>query len=75
MKRLQIKLSGIQEMICFIEIINQFEYHCDLCCGSYVVDAKSLLGVVSLQGASNVELVVYDEQPENLIQCIGQFCC
>jgi len=75
MQRISVHLSGMEEVIHFVDVINKFEYNCDLCCGSYVVDAKSLLGVITLQGSSNVELVMYTDKSDKLLHDIAQYCC
>jgi len=73
-QKLSVHFSETKDVIQFVDVMNQFEYHCDLCCGSYMVDAKSLLGVISLQGSSNIELVIHADKAENLVENIWQYC-
>lgn len=75
MKKISVHLSGMNEVVHFVNAINQFECNCDLCCGSYFVDAKSLLGVATLQGSSNTELIIYADSTDGLIKSIEQYCC
>ncbi|SCP98438.1 HPr family phosphocarrier protein [Anaerobium acetethylicum] len=75
MQKIPVYLSGMKEVQQFVDLINRFEYNCDLCCGSYFVDAKSLLGVVTLQGSSNVELIIHADKPDKLMKNIEQYCC
>lgn len=75
MQRIPVHFSGMEQIIKFVEAINKFDFHCDLRCGRYFVDAKSLMGVITLQGSSNVELVVHDDKADALMQGISQYCC
>ncbi|WP_242875619.1 HPr family phosphocarrier protein [Anaerobium acetethylicum] len=65
----------MKEVIRFVDKINTFEYNCDLCCGSYVVDAKSLLGVATLKGSSNVELIIHADKIDVLMKNIELNYC
>lgn len=54
-------------------MINKFEYECDLCCGRYLVDAKSLMGIITLQGYLNLDLIIHANNPERMIQDIAEY--
>lgn len=69
-----IYLGNIGEAVRFVNNINTFEYECDLRCGSYYVDAKSLLGVINLHSSVNLELIIHADRADELVQSIEIYC-
>ncbi len=51
----------------FVQIVTKYNYDMDLRCGRYVVDAKSILGIFSLDLNSPVVLEIYNNDCDNLI--------
>lgn len=47
----------------FIDDIRKIPYDVDACHGNYIVDAKSLLGILSLSLGREIKLVVHSEDP------------
>ena len=48
MKTCKIRLSSIQDVRDFVEIVTRYDMEIDLSSGRYVVDAKSIMGIFSL---------------------------
>ena len=48
MKRILVKFDQADQIINFVRIMNRFECDADVKCGSRMVDAKSIVGVLSL---------------------------
>ena len=48
MVKIMVKISSMEAANAFNKICNQFDCDMDLQCGKYYVDAKSLLGIFSL---------------------------
>ena len=48
MKTVQISLNSIGKVKSFVNAISLFEYDFDLISGRYVIDAKSIMGIFSL---------------------------
>ena len=63
MKTVQISLNSIDKVKSFVNAITQFNFDFDLISGRYVIDAKSILGVLSLD-LRNVLTVQYDGENE-----------
>ena len=63
MKTVQISLNSIDKVKSFVNDITKFDYDFDLVSGRYVIDAKSILGVLSLD-LRNVLTVQYDGENE-----------
>lgn len=61
MKSLNIKLDSIDKVKSFVNIINTFDGDFDLVSDRYVVDAKSIMGIFSLDISSTIRLDVHDE--------------
>ncbi len=60
MHTVTILLNSIEKVKVFINIINQFDGHFDLTSGRYVVDAKSIMGIFSLDLSKPLKLDIYD---------------
>ena len=63
MKTVKISLNSIDKVKSFVNDITKFDYDFDLVSGRYVIDAKSILGVLSLD-LRNVLTVQYDGENE-----------
>ena len=59
MHTLTIKLDSIDKVKEFVRIITAFDNDFDLRSGRYTVDAKSILGIFSLDLSKPIELDVY----------------
>ena len=61
MKTVQISLNSIGKVKSFVNAITQFEFDFDLVSGRYVIDAKSIMGIFSLDLSKPIELVIHAE--------------
>lgn len=61
MKTVQISLNSIDKVKSFVNAITQFEFDFDLVSGRYVIDAKSIMGIFSLDLSQPIELVIHAE--------------
>lgn len=61
MKPVQISLNSIDKVKSFVNAITQFEFDFDLVSGRYVIDAKSIMGIFSLDLSKPIELVIHAE--------------
>ncbi len=73
MKAINIKLSLAENVKTFVNIVNRFPYDIDLRAGRHVVDAKSILGIFSLDLSKPVTLEVYDDNCQDLMDEIKSF--
>ena len=48
MKTVDIKLSSIEDVRKFVDIVSKYDIDIDLSSGRYIVDAKSIMGIFSL---------------------------
>lgn len=61
MTETNIRLSTIEDVRKFINIITKYNIDVDLCSGRYVVDAKSILGIFSLDLLSPIKLTAHSD--------------
>lgn len=61
MKTVQISLNSIDKVKSFVNAISQFEFDFDLISGRYVIDAKSIMGIFSLDLSKPIDLNIHAE--------------
>lgn len=72
-KSFKVMLSSIIDVKTFVETVNEFDFDIDMVSGRYVVDAKSLLGIFSLDLAKPVIMRVYTEDTEKIEEKLKMF--
>ena len=73
MKTVQISLNSIDKVKSFVNTISQYDYDFDLISGRYVIDAKSIMGVFSLDLSKPVTLEVESDAAAEFLAEIEQF--
>ena len=61
MKTVQISLNSIDKVKSFVNDITKFECDFDLVSGRYVIDAKSIMGIFSLDLSKPIDLNIHSE--------------
>lgn len=61
MKTVQISLNSIDKVKSFVNEITKYDYDFDLVSGRYVIDAKSIMGIFSLDLSKPIELAIHTE--------------
>ena len=59
MKTVRISLNSIDKVKTFVNDISQFNYDFDLVSGRYVIDAKSIMGIFSLDLSKHIDLNIH----------------
>lgn len=62
MKTIKISLNSIDKVKTFVNEINRFNSEFDLVSGRYVIDAKSIMGIFSLDISKPIDLNIYDTE-------------
>ncbi len=62
MKTVKICLNSIEKVKSFVNDISKFDYDFDLVSGRYVVDAKSIMGIFSLDLSKPIDLNIHAEE-------------
>lgn len=61
MIEVQISLNSIDKVKSFVNAITQFDFDFDLISGRYVIDAKSIMGIFSLDLSKPIDLNIHAE--------------
>lgn len=73
MKQVNIKLSLAENVKTFVNVVNRYPYDMDLRAGRHVVDAKSILGIFSLDLSKAITLEIYADDCEDLMNDLKPF--
>ena len=73
MKETKIKLSNVQDIREFVNVVILADYDVDLVQGRYVIDAKSIMGIFSLDLLSPIDLIAHSDKPDALFAAIEKF--
>lgn len=73
MSNVDIYLNSMEDVIDFVKCAGKHPYDMDIVHGNSMVDAKSILGVLDMAVGKKVQLRVYDEQADDLMQEIKPF--
>jgi len=61
MKTVQISLNSIDKVKAFVNDVTKFNTDFDLVSGRYVIDAKSIMGIFSLDLSKPIDLNIHDD--------------
>ncbi len=75
MKTIQICLDSIDKVKSFVNSITKFDTDFDLVSGRYVIDAKSIMGIFSLDLSKPIDLCIHAEETdlEEIMESIKSF--
>lgn len=61
MRKMKVLLGSIEDVKEFVALTNKYAFDTDLVSGRYAIDAKSIMGIFSLDLAKPLDFVVHDE--------------
>ena len=75
MKTVQISLNSIDKVKSFENEITKYDYDFDLVSGRYVIDAKSIMGIFSLDLSKPIDLNIHAESQDadNIIELLKPY--
>lgn len=75
MRKMKIVLDSIESVKEFVALTNSYAFESDLVSGRYAVDAKSIMGIFSLDLAKPLDFVVHDEsaKADELLDAVTKF--
>ena len=74
MKTVQISLNSIDKVKSFVNTIAQFDFDFDLISGRYVIDAKSIMGIFSLDLSKPITLNVHaDDDISEIMEILSKY--
>ena len=74
MKTVQISLNSINKVKSFVNDITKFDVDFDLVSGRYVIDAKSIMGIFSLDLSKPIELNIHaDNEVDTILSVLAPY--
>ncbi len=73
MKSMQISLQMASQVKTFVNVVQKYPYDIELKSDKYVVDAKSILGIFSLDLSKPIIVEIHSNDCQDLIDELKQF--
>ena len=71
MKHIFVTFDQAEQIFSFVKIMSKCDFDADVKLGSRIVDAKSIVGVLSLAKSRTVEVIVHTDNCDNIIDQIA----
>lgn len=77
MKTVQISLNSIDKVKAFVNEITKFDTDFDLVSGRYVIDAKSIMGIFSLDLSKPIDLCIHADESsiDPILEALSAYIC
>ncbi len=73
MQEFTVLLNAINDVKFFVNAVSKYDFDVDLVSGRYAVDAKSIMGIFSLDLSKEIKLVIHSDDAEAFIKEIKPF--
>ena len=74
MKTVKISLNSIDKVKSFVNELSKFDVDFDLVSGRYVIDAKSIMGIFSLDLSKSIDLNIHaDSDADKIVAALAAF--
>ncbi|MBR5512505.1 MAG: HPr family phosphocarrier protein [Ruminococcus sp.] len=73
MTKTTVSLQQINDVKDFVNTVMKYEFDIDLVSGRYAVDAKSIMGIFSLDLSKPIELNIHTDDAEKFMSDIDRF--
>ncbi|MFA9463019.1 MAG: HPr family phosphocarrier protein [Velocimicrobium sp.] len=74
MKTVKISLNSIDKVKSFVNDVTKFDTDFDLVSGRYVIDAKSIMGIFSLDLSKPIDLSIHSEdKSEEILELLAPY--
>ena len=73
MKSVRISLQMASHVKAFVSVVQKYSYEIDLRSDRYVVDAKSILGIFSLDLSKPIVVEIHSDNCDDLLNELKQF--
>lgn len=73
MKEMKIKLTNVADIRDFVNLVILVDYEVDLVQSRYTIDAKSIMGIFSLDLLSPITLVAHSDSADELFDKLAKF--
>ena len=73
MKSVNVKLPTIEAVQNFVEVVNRFDVDISLSSGRYIVDAKSIMGIFSLDLRMPICMTVDSDDADHIFKAVAEY--
>ena len=73
MTTVNICLDSIDKVKAFVNTITKFDSDFDLISGRYVIDAKSIMGIFSLDLSKPIQLDIHSESVDDIMSALAPY--
>ncbi len=73
MTEFNVKLTTINDVKIFVNTVMRFDYDIDLVSGRYAIDAKSIMGIFSVDLEKELKLIAHTDDVTELKSAIADF--
>ena len=73
MHTVQINLNSIDKVKAFVHSVNTFNTEFDLVSGRFVIAAKSIMGIFSLDLSKPINLTIYNDDDAEIMESLKPF--
>ncbi len=73
MKEFTVVLKSINDVKTFVNVVTKYDYEIDLASGRYVVDAKSIMGIFSLDLTQPIKVEAHSDDCTALMDELAAF--
>ena len=73
MHTVQINLNSVDKVKAFVHSVNTFKTEFDLVSGRSVIDAKSIMGIFSLDLSRPISLTIYNDDDAEIMESLKPF--
>ncbi len=73
MKTATIRINTINDVKDFVTIVTKCSYEVDIVSGRYAIDAKSIMGIFSLDLSKELELRVHSDNCDELMEELASY--
>ena len=73
MKSIMLRFKSVYDVKEFVGIVNDYHYDVDLNSGRYVVDAKSIMGIFSLDLMKPVKVEIHSDESDDLVARLAPY--
>ena len=73
MKEFTVKIATIDHVKKFVSTVMLFNYEVDLVSGRYAIDAKSIMGIFSLDLSKELKMIAHTDDTAELEEALAEF--
>ncbi|NMB30067.1 MAG: HPr family phosphocarrier protein [Clostridiales bacterium] len=73
MKKVNIMLDTINDVKVFVNSVSKYDFDVDMVSGRYAIDAKSIMGIFSLDLSKKIQLHIHSDSADEFLKEIDEF--